>query len=560
MKWFYLFIFTILFNACLFGQNNEYYFRFNINNRSEVQTLSSVISIDNIKGNTVYAYANDDEFLKFLMYKYNYEMLPHPGSLINPEMGSTPDEIRDWDTYPTYEGYVAMMYQFDSLYPNLCSVVNVGSTVQGRALLFAKISDNVSTKEAEPQFMYTSTMHGDETTGYVLMLRLIDYLLTNYGTDPFVTYLVDNMEIWINPLANPDGTYYGGNHTVNNARRYNANNKDLNRNFPDPRVGPHPTGTWQPETIAMMNIATANHFVMSANFHGGVEVLNYPWDTWSRLTADNNWWFYICRQYADTVHANSIPGYMTFKNNGITNGYAWYQIAGGRQDYMCYFQRGRECTIELSDVKLLPASQLPAHWLYNYKSFLNYMRKALYGITGTVKDSVTGNPVKAKVTVSFHDLDSSEVHSDSLFGKYYRLISGGTYTLQFAAPDYYTKTISGVFVKNDSTTVLNVLLRPTSTPIVINKNNIPVEYSLYQNYPNPFNPETTIEFDIPKTSNVKLIIYNSLGKEIGKPVNEKLQPGTYKFDFKGNNHPSGIYFYKLITDDFTGVKKMVFLK
>lgn len=560
MKWFYLFVFVILFNVSLFGQNNEYYFRFNLNNRSELQTLSSVISIDNIEGNTVYAYANDNEFLRFLMYKYDYEMLPHPGSLINPKMSSTPDEIRDWDTYPTYEGYVAMMYQFQSLYPNLCKIDSIGPTVQGRKLLFAKISDNISTKEPEPQFMYTSSMHGDETTGYVLMLRLIDYLLTNYGTDPIVTYLVNNMEIWINPLANPDGTYYGGNHTVNNARRYNANNKDLNRNFPDPRVGPYPNGPWQPETIAMMNIALANHFVMSANFHGGVEVVNYPWDTWSRLTADNNWWFYVSRQYADTVHANCPPGYMNYLNNGITNGYAWYQIEGGRQDYMCYFQRGRECTIEISDTKLLPPSQLPAHWTYNYKSFLNYMRKALYGITGTVTDSVTGNPVEAKVTISFHDLDSSEVYSDSLFGKYYRLLYGGTYTLQFAAPDYYTKTISGVFVKNDSTTVLNVQLRPTSTPIAINENNTPKEFSLFQNYPNPFNPGTTIEFDIPKTALTNLIIYDALGREIATLVNGELTAGKYKVNWNAGSYSSGIYYYQIISKNFQETKRMALLK
>ena len=560
MKWLYLFVFIILYNTSLFGQSNEYYFRFKIDNRSELQTLSSIISIDNLNDNTVYAYANDNEFLRFLIYKYDYVMLPHPGSLINPEMSSTTDEIRDWDTYPTYEGYVAMMHQFDSLYPNLCSIVNIGSTVNGRALLFAKISDNVSTREQEPQFMYTSSMHGDETTGYVLMLRLIDYLLTNYGIDPFVTYLVDNMEIWINPLANPDGTYYGGNHTVNNARRYNANNKDLNRNFPDPRVGPYPTGAWQPETIAMMNIASANNFIMSANFHGGIEVINYPWDTWSRLTADNNWWVYVSRQYADTAHANSPSGYMNALNNGITNGYAWYQIAGGRQDYMCFFQRGRECTIELSDTKLLPPSQLPAHWLYNYKSLLNYMRKALYGITGTVKDSVTGNPVKAKVTVSFHDLDSSEVYSDSLFGKYYRLIYGGTYTLQFAAPDYYSKTISGVFVKNDSTTVLNVQLRSTSTPIAINENNIPTEFSLYQNYPNPFNPGTTIEFDIPKTAITKLIIYDAIGREITTLVNGELTAGKYKIDWNAGSFGSGIYYYQLKAGEFIATNKMLLIK
>ncbi|MBL7105953.1 MAG: T9SS type A sorting domain-containing protein [Bacteroidales bacterium] len=89
---------------------------------------------------------------------------------------------------------------------------------------------------------------------------------------------------------------------------------------------------------------------------------------------------------------------------------------------------------------------------------------------------------------------------------------------------------------------------------------IPESFALYQNFPNPFNPTTKIKFDILKTSDVKLIIYNSLGKEIGKLVNEKLQPGTYNVDFKGNNHPSGVYFYKLITDEFIDVKKMVLVK
>ncbi len=51
--------------------------------------------------------------------------------------------------------------------------------------------------------MYSATMHGDETTGYILMLRLIDYLLSNYGADPQVTNILDNMEVWIYPLANP---------------------------------------------------------------------------------------------------------------------------------------------------------------------------------------------------------------------------------------------------------------------------------------------------------------------------------------------------------------------
>jgi hypothetical protein len=181
--------------------------------------------------------------------------------------------------------------------------------------------------------------------------------------------MVNNMDIWINPLANPDGTYAGGNNSVNGATRYNANFVDLNRNYPDPDDGPHPDGNpWQVETIAFMDFAEGRDFVMSANFHGGAEVVNYPWDTWSHFHADDNWWQYVSREYADTVHDNAPFGYMNYLNNGITNGYAWYEITGGRQDYMNYFHQCREFTLEISDIKLLPANQLINHWNYNYRS------------------------------------------------------------------------------------------------------------------------------------------------------------------------------------------------
>lgn len=560
MKRFLLIIALLTFSVITYAQQHEYYFKFKINEQSDLYTLTKTISIDNVVGNEVYAYANDKQMLDFIKLGYFYDMLPNPGTLINPKMSGNIDEIKDWDVYPTYDGYVAMMNQFATTYPNLCRIVNAGTTVQGRLILFAVISDNVATREAEPQFQYSSSMHGDETTGYVLMLHLIDYLLTNYSTNPQVTNLVNNEEIWINPLANPDGTYHGGNNTVNGAQRYNANGYDLNRNFPDPAAGPYPGGTRQPETTIFMNVAANNHFVMSCNFHGGAEVVNYPWDTWARLTADNNWWVYVSRQYADTVHAYSVSGYMTDLNNGITNGYAWYRVTGGRQDYHTYFQHGRECTIELSHTKLLPPSQLPAHWNYNYRSFLNYMQKALYGITGTVKDSVTLQPVYARVFIAGHDIDSSFVYSDSLFGKYYRTIFGGTYDLTFSAPGHYTKTVTGVYVKNDSTTIRDVLLSPLSSGISKNGNGIPSEYKLYQNYPNPFNPATTINYDLPAGGFVRLVVYDILGKEIDVLVNEKQNTGKYKVIWDASNYPSGMYFYKLMTDNYSETKKMVFVK
>jgi hypothetical protein len=107
------------------------------------------------------------------------------------------------------------------------------------------------------------------------------------------------------------------------------------------------------------------------------------------------------------------------------------------------------------------------------------------------------------------------------------------------------------------------------TGIQPNLNEIPKEFSLYQNYPNPFNPVTKIKFYIAKKEDrsqsakaeeVKLVIYDILGKEIQTLVNEKLNPGTYEVNFDGSNFSSGVYFYRFETDNFIQSKRMVLIK
>jgi len=447
----------------LFKNTGEIYFKFDIESKKDIPELTKIISIDNVIGNTVYAYANENEYISFQDFGMDYTILPHPNENFDPKMASW-NELKDskaWDSYPTYEAYVAMMYQFATDYPALCTVYSIGQSVNARELLVARISDNVNTDEDEPEFFYTSTMHGDETAGYIFMLRLIDSLLTSYGSAPRITNLVDQIEIYINPLANPDGTYAGGNNTVSGATRYNTNGVDLNRNYPDPEDGPHPDGNaWQDETVAFMDFAENHHFIMSCNIHGGAEVCNYPWDTWSPYPADSIWWEYVCHEYADTAQTYSPYGYMNGFDDGITNGYAWYSIAGGRQDYMNYFQQCREFTLELSNQKLLSESFLPAYWGYNRRSLLNYMEQVLFGIRGIVSDSITGQPIEAEVYILNHEADSSWVYSEMPVGNYHRPIYEGTYDMRFSANGYITKVIENVNVTNSNTTLLDVQLVP----------------------------------------------------------------------------------------------------
>jgi hypothetical protein len=134
---------------CLFAvganaRQGEYYLKFDITDRAELAKLTHVLSLDNVKDLTVYAYANDDQLKEFERMGYSYEILPAPSTLITPRMSADKLGIAAWDVYPTYDAYVAMMYQFEADHPDICTIVDAGSTVEGRSILFARISDNVN--------------------------------------------------------------------------------------------------------------------------------------------------------------------------------------------------------------------------------------------------------------------------------------------------------------------------------------------------------------------------------------------------------------------------------
>ena len=461
-------LFLLISFISLFTNGQEHYFRFVETDKNVINgTITKIISIDNIKADTVYAYANNKELESFKKFGYKIEFLPAPSisdsKVIN--MATDITQMSSWDRYPTYEVYRAMMKKFEQDFPSLCKLDSIGTTVEGRKLYVLKISDNVTTNELEPEVFYTSTMHGDEVTGFVLMLRLIDYFLNNYSTDSRIKSMVDNMAIYINPNANPDGTYNTSNSTVSGSTRYNANNIDINRNFPDPRAGDHPDGySWQPETQAMMNYAKQRHFILAANFHGGIELVNYPWDTWTSTQnphPDNSWFNTISRAYADTVHKYSPSDYFTGENNGVTHGGDWYVVTGGRQDYMNYWHQCREVTIEISDIKILSTDLLPSYWNYNYRSFLNYLDLAFKGFNGTVKNSL-GEPLNAKIRVLSHDKDSSHVKTNPNFGNYYRPIGPGTYNVQYSAFGYKDQTHTINVASYTSSIIKDVILENAS--------------------------------------------------------------------------------------------------
>ncbi len=494
-------------------------------------------SVDRIKNGKADVYVNRAQYQTLLELNIPFTTRTAPSLLLEHTMAASVNEMALWNAYPTYQTYLDLMQKFTIDYPALCTIDTIGYSVNDRLLLALKISDNPAIDEAEPRVFYTSSMHGDELTGYVLMLRLADYLLKNYSDDR-IKNLVDKLEIYINPLANPDGAYKTGNHTVDGATRYNAHGVDLNRNFPDPAAGLQQdvNSGRQAETLLMMEYMQKRDFSLSMNHHGGAEVLNYPWDdsvmnseTWRRHP-DNDWFDLICREFVDTVH-DIDPYYMNDFNNGVTIGWEWYRINGGRQDYVTYFLHGREVTSELSAEKLPDASTLPAYWEKTYRSFLNYLNQALYGIQGMVTDTL-GNPLQAKITLVDHDADNSEVYSQAN-GAFYRYLKAGNYLLQVSAEGYQSREIA-IQINDFETLPLTIVLE-TLTGIEQK------QAAAFKLFPNPATNHLTISYT-PANNNpaASLKIYNTLGSLLHSQSVESIETNIDVSDYT-----PGIYFISL---------------
>ena len=124
------------------------------------------------------------------------------------------------------------------------------------------------------------------------------------------------------------------------------------------------------------------------------------------------------------------------------------------------------------------------------------------------------------------------------------------------------QNISVEYCNLTSVKIVNYIFEYDYQPLVtsINNETIPRNIALFHNYPNPFNPKTIIKYKIQKTSHVDLILYNNLGQNINILYSGNQNPGTYNIEFDGSNLPSGIYYYKIITNDYSDIKKCLLLK
>ncbi|XP_046901714.1 carboxypeptidase Z [Hypomesus transpacificus] len=365
-------------------------------------------------------------------------------------------------------------------------VYSIGRSTEGKDLLVIEFTDNPGQhKLLKPEIKLVGNMHGNEVLGRQLLLYLAQYLCSEYllGNQRIQT-LINSTRIHILASMNPDGYELAASEVEDNRDpdstgisnqeghllngwtngRTNAQNIDLNRNFPDLTSGLYrnrrsrhfrtdhiaiPDSYWfgkvAPETYAVMKWIRSLPFVQSASLHGGELVVSYPFD-FSRHpleermfspTADEQAFKQLARTYAD-AHTSMADnntercGASFYRTGGIINGAMWYSFAGGMSDFNYLHTNCYEITVELGCDKFPSEEELYLEWIRNKEALLSFMESVHRGIKGVVRDE-DGNGIKgASISVRGirHDITTAED------GDYWRLLSSGTYILSATAKGF----------------------------------------------------------------------------------------------------------------------------
>ncbi|MEM3342359.1 MAG: M14 family zinc carboxypeptidase, partial [Thermoplasmata archaeon] len=242
--------------------------------------------------------------------------------------------ITQFHNYTTME---SELFALQAAYPNIVKVYDIGNSVMGKNIYAVKVSDNVSVNETgEMDILYTGGIHGNEKHGVEMCMYLLNYFAKNYGTNSTITKYVNDFEIWIIPMLNPDGNELN--------TRGNYNGVDLNRNFPGSMNGDS-AGAWpdpyasnpgsapfsEPETQAFRDLNYAQHIEFSITFHTSGEEIYWPWGyDPNKHTPDNAGQQAAARDMAEKCGYNARQSAEVYTTRGDTDdwlyGYSYYTL------------------------------------------------------------------------------------------------------------------------------------------------------------------------------------------------------------------------------------------
>jgi hypothetical protein len=342
--------------------------------------------------------------------------------------------------YHTYESFRDSLILFAQNYPAIAKVETLGFSNQNRVILGIKITENPQIRSARPRSLFEGATHGNEKIGAEVSFALARHLILNYGVDPIITNLVNTRETWVVPLVNPDG-YVA-------SQRGNANGVDCNRDYGYMWSDESPAVFSQIEPQHFRNFAQKHRLTHWCSYHSGTEFISYPWSYTPVQAHDKAALDTLARTYHNYTRYDYGQGYQ-----------GMYEIHGSSKDfaYGAYGSTSWSCEVSLSYIP--PASAIDSICNLNRPAQLYVVTKVGHGIHGIVTDSLTGEPLKAMVTVQPIDVP---VYTDSL-GDYHRFVLPGTYSMSVWANGYQAKTVTDIIVPADTFVLVDVTLSPDTT-------------------------------------------------------------------------------------------------
>ncbi len=478
---------------------------------------------------------------------------------------------RDPESLPTgyqnVEEIVAEMTAVAAAYPSICRLVDltteydVAPTYEGRHIYAVKISDNVMATEDEPGFMMVSCHHAREVVTPVLALAAIDKLTSQYGSDPTITQLVDDNEIWIAPLWNPDGYHHV--YYVDNWWRKNRHvvtggiGIDLNRNYPqgwynacsgssnpgsDTFKGTSPAS--EAESQTMLAWSEQERFAKIIDYHSSGREALYGYDCWSHPFEN-----FHRNEAIDLSYASGYGGSV----RGPSADGEHYQWQWGK--------RGAHAFLIETHYEFQPSYASALQEAETVWPGTVWMLQRPIPLWGHVTSS-SGEPLEAEIILEGITFSHEEENwSGGPFGRYHAFVPAGTYTVRVEAEGYESQTVSNVQVTAGGSTQLDVVL---TNPMAVAAGP-EAGPKLLLSCASPQRGSGLVRFELPLPARATLRVHDIRGGVVRTLIDAALGAGGHEArwdgaDAAGRPAPAGSYFYRLTAGETSASRRLLLLR
>jgi hypothetical protein len=389
------------------------------------------ISVEGVSGGVAHAWLDEREAAALAAAGLTVRRTPDGASLAESPAPEGPQ-------YHTPEACVADLTEWAGAHADVARVQEIGRSVHGRPILALRVASDPDRHGMKPIVRICGAHHGNEVMSAETVILYARHLLEGRHADPRLRALVSGREMWFVPMVNPDG--------VAKRSRYNANGKDLNRNYGYNWSGGSKAGGApysEPEVRAMHADAFARPYAMSLSFHCSGDIINYLWNYTGVRTPDQ-----------DLIHELSV-GYQAFNGYQVIEGWDWYETHGDTNDYSYGCRGDLDWTIEVANPS---PSGIPGVFQKNRDAITWFIEQAGRGVEGVVTDAVTGQPLEAMVEAI---PPGWPAFTHPIAGDYHRVLRPGTYRLRVWAPGHAERIVEAVEVTDGVTaTRVDVALDP----------------------------------------------------------------------------------------------------